>query len=195
MPDPIKKRKGLSPSGDIHLPSEHGNDYGKHPYDIPKSALEKFIVNQGFRRGTLVEEDIPYLEQYMHPDKDVLEKQELRPTKGGTSDLPYRHTENFIETYPNKTSRRVYNTNGLGNYKRDTSHPDYNSIFDRWDFETESPLFRDDTPITRTIGPSLDSMAKKFLQMAGKPYNVYERVPKESLYDRIPTKKFKKVAK
>ncbi len=194
MPDSASRKKGLAPSIG---PSD---DENTHPLDISESALEKFIKRQALSKGSLLDADMPYLEQYLHPDKDILPKQELRPTIGGTNDLPYRHAQKYTYNMPDMedTKKLVeksfsgepvdftkvkmvphsgFNTAGLGRYKFDTSHPDYDSIYDKWDFNTNAEMFRHDM-IPSIISPSVDYMTRKFLQMVGKPFNVYERVPK-----------------
>jgi hypothetical protein len=193
---------------DIPLHSDE-EKIGKHPIGLSESALEKMIKGVGTKKGTLIEADFPYLEQYLHPEHEILPKQELRPTIGTPHDLPYRHAYSDMQMRPDpkevedahtkfgkETIRsidytkmkhiptRIYNTVGLGSYKYDTRNPNYDSIHDVWDFDTKAHMYKserpEDEPMERTIGPSIDYLVKKFMKNVGKPYAVYERIPKNS---------------
>ena len=212
------QNKGISPSWwdkltdtrpkrteDIHLPSD--SDIGKHPIGLPESAIERLIKKYAKEKGTyLGNEDAPYLEQYLHPDYDVLPRQELRPTIGTPENIPYRHLHtkpvmgpdpeemkqaidkfakreiNTIDVSKMKqTLQNWNNTTGLGHYKFDQSNPNYDSIYDKWDFDTKTPLYKTrNLKEVGTIAPSLDAMIKMFMERVGKPYAVYERIPKNS---------------
>lgn len=147
-----------------------------HPSGLKESILESLIKSTANKRGYITAEDDPYLEQYLHPDYDILEPQSLRPTKNpGTKydKLPYRRVDQ---------GQTGYNTLGLGNFTYDSSNPAYDSIYDVWDFETNSPIagsrHKNKTGMESIIPSIEDFMAKEIMKRMGKPYQVYERVPK-----------------
>lgn len=59
-----------------------------HPKGERKGSVENLIKALGLRYGTLISNDIPYLEQYLRPESDVLPKTIPPPGRPGT--LPYR---------------------------------------------------------------------------------------------------------
>lgn len=194
-----KKKQGIRPSGDIHLPSKF--DIGRHPYDVEESPMEKMIKDVGRHGGTMLEEDLPYLEQYLHPGHKVLEDQPLRPTIGEALNIPHKKIPIEKQWMPDWSkwdpSKDVYsddlpqiereapNLGGLGKFKVSTEHPDYDSVYDVWDFKTDAPL-ASGVGMFNKAGEEIpnpwlnfkDWAAKKFLQRAGKPFAVYERVKK-----------------
>ena len=108
------------------------------------------------------------MEQYLHPEHDIIPKQSLRPSRlKNIPNMEFRHTakDGYHDTP---------NIEGLGRFT-DTQNKDYSSVYDIWDFETDSPLIgdQDSNPIIKF----LDYGAKKILQKAGTPYAVYERFP------------------
>jgi hypothetical protein len=189
-----------------------------HPSDIPETSAEKAIKNaHKFGIGSFLDNDLPYLEQYIHSDRDILDKQPLRPTikaSGKNENLDFRkpayqdievpNAEAQTKMYSDFSSgRSKFNNNallpkevyresdlhGLGRYKRDSSNPNYDSMYDVWDFNDE-PL----VPKGKIL-PSLDDIktwgATKFLQRAGKPFAVYERYPKGEMIDGTPRVRIK----
>jgi hypothetical protein len=82
---------------------------------------------------------------------------------------------------------QVRDTGGLGHYKLDQSNPNYDSIYDEWDFDTKAPLALNSIG-NSSILPTVENWAaKNFMQRVGKPFAVYERIPKESLNYPVTT--------
>jgi len=193
--DPISPSLGLwermfgpkKRTTDIHLPSDDELSKGDigywHPANVKETPFEKMIKKAGVEHGTLIPDDYPYFEQYMHSDKDVLPKQELRPVINGKIPHPedtFRHVARM--DYPGDRKPR-YDTMGLGNHFESTDNPAYDSIYDRWDFDTETPITTSDVLKTPDTFPFMtkEYLAKKVLQHLGKPFSVYERTPKGTL--------------
>lgn len=152
------------------LPEQYptGAPIGEHPAGLPESLMEKSIKGLGKSRGSLMPNDLPYLEQYLHPDYSVLERQSLRPTINP-------HGEDNLEYYKPTT------LSGLGGYKLDSSNPNYNSVYDKWDFDTDAPLVVGKDGKLSSIKSLFglpDYAAKQILTKAGKPFNVYDRLKK-----------------
>lgn len=152
---------------------------GGHPEGVSEGVVEQAVKMMGNKQGNLVENDNPYLEQYFHPDQDILERQDLRPTitSGKNENLPYRKLALDAAGESTNWDRVSHNLAGLGNYKVDGTNPNYDSVYDEWDFDTKTPLLGKET-----ILPSIQNyIAKTFMKNAGTPYAVYDRVPKYSL--------------
>lgn len=157
---------------------------GGHPVGVPESYAEQVIKGAASKWGNLVKEDDPYLEQYFHPNMDILEKQYLRPTKtsGKDEDLPYRKMAlsevEYEDPNPQFKPDVKLNFGGLGHYTFDNSNPNYSSVYDKWDFDTETPLYAGSEGV-RGILPSIyDYVAKQVMKKAGQPYAIYDRFPK-----------------
>jgi len=167
--------KGLSTKKDINLPLETIVPK-THPSDVEEGMIERVIKKSARARGAYLDEDEPYLEQYLHPDKDILEVQPDRPTIGKPDDLPHRKLHIIPSS---RYDDELYNVEGLGHFKYDKSNPKYDSVYDKWDFDTDSSMIDQRKP---EILPSLANIeswiAKEAMKRAGKPYTVYERVPK-----------------
>jgi hypothetical protein len=208
-----QQRKGLAPSWEIEpLPShdtripnvplyDEMEEQGPpptysaeildnpHPTDLEEGYLEKLIKYAAEKGNNYGNGDRLYLEQYLHPERDIIPKQNLRPTKNGigpSDNLEYRRM-------PEEEPMRVGNTelkrypivDGLGGYTLSEGDK-YNSIYDKWDFDTAAPLVRP-APWGKNkgiMGPVYDAAgwaAKKVMQNVGTPFHVYERYNKDEL--------------
>jgi hypothetical protein len=66
----------------------NNEDVEHHPKGERQGSVENLIKAIGIRYGTLVPDDFPYLEQYIHPESDVLRK--TKPPQSRRGSLPYR---------------------------------------------------------------------------------------------------------
>ena len=173
MPD--KRKSGIAPSEDVVR-----KHTGQHPAGMEEPPWEKMIKDVGKRRGTYLDPaDTPYLEQYLHPEHNILEDQPLRPTMlRNIPNIPFKKPFNW-QDFPSRGETGP-NVEGLGRFKLSTEHPDYDSIYDVWDFDTNSYLVRDRPGDWNTGLPMLSKewLTRKFMQYMGKPFAVYERYPK-----------------
>lgn len=183
-----------------------------HPKGKRVGVPEKAIRHLLTLSNNKALEDIPYLEQYFHPDVDILERTDLRPMSATPQEMVYRkvvdshripeRAQQLFQKASNEPTLshispedkakeagwRAFNEVGQlwGLGKHTSSRPDdkmaeilrsrgedpnYTSVYDIWDFFTDSSL--------STLGPTMDEMAKILLQKVGTPYAVYDRV-----YDR-----------
>jgi len=216
MPIVQKKPERISPNKgkDINLPLKGLPERfptgrkASHPAGLPESLRERLIKSEGLTTGTMHVDDIPYLEQYLHPEYEVLERQKLRPTKNprGTDNLEFfRPNREETEVYDQKDIDKLssdfrgnegqkqeaikkltkqpavaLNLQGLGNITS-SSGKDYDSIYDTWDFNTDTPLIRANTPGPKNIIERVpENIARSIMSKVGKPYHVYERIPKGS---------------
>jgi len=166
----------------------------QHPKDIREGLIEKLIKGIGAGYGDLAVDDIPFLEQYLHPDKDILPKTDLRPTKAKALNVPYRSIpENKIThayIHPDTKTASLFNvtskgieaepTRGLGHFTTSEA-PNYYSLYDVWDFNTASPLVRTEYEDSGKVKPAskLNALAKQIMQRVGQPYAVYNRIAKD----------------
>jgi hypothetical protein len=173
----------------------YDEDNQHHPKGERKGSVENLIKAIGLKYGTLVSPDMPYLEQYIHPDSDVLPR--TKPPQSRRGSLPYREP-----SYENG----VANIGGLGRFSRvnpkngkmlpvdangalndptallkewqNGADADYDHIYDVWDFDTNFGMLKDGAPTTRGGDAGLDSnlgseVAKRILRNAGSPYAIY----------------------
>ena len=147
-----------------------------HPIDLEEGIIEKLIKLAARKGGNYISRDGIYLEQYLHPEQDIIPKQPLRPAN--VKDMPDMEFRRVPERAPIEgTNYRLPNDEGLGHYTKSRGK-DYDSIYDIWDFNTESPLIGDpDEP--SMLSKAGNWVAKKVMQNVGTPYAVYERYPKD----------------
>ena len=137
-----------------------------HPIGVREGMMEKLIKTVG-EGNNFVGSDKIYLEQYLHPEVDVLPKQPLRPTQlSKMPNMEFRHVA---------SEHGVPNRAGLGSYVAGKGK-DYNSIYDVWDFDTPENLFGESDG--NYLTQAKNYLAKKVMQNVGTPYAVYERYPK-----------------
>lgn len=198
-----QKRKGLSPSWEIEpLPShprrpasfdipledpdvgpapimDPEKDY--HPTDMSEGLLEKLIKYAGNKGTNFKDNDNMYLEQYLHPERDIIPKQPLRPSGlSETPNIPFRRLPERMDrnTEDGPEGPDYYpNVIGLGNTTA-RKGKDYNSIYDVWDFDTTANLFGSKAERS-VLGQAGNWVAKKIMQNIGQPYAVYERYPQD----------------
>jgi hypothetical protein len=156
-------------------------DESHHPIDLKEGMLEKLVKLGTKLSGNYFDKDEIYLEQYLHPERDVIPKQTLRPRKGLVpSGMEVRR---LPEDEPMKvgghTLKRYPAVDGLGRYTKSRGDK-YNSAYDEWDFDTDSDLFSiqaGDSPLSSAANWA----AKKFMQNIGTPFAVYERYNKDEM--------------
>lgn len=205
---PIKPEPYLPPLNDVvtRIPPQKFRDIEQiglsdyHPGDAPEHYLEQAIKGIAEKQGSLIRRDLPYLEQYLHSDRDILPKQSLRPTIGKPLDITHRKPDYYRSDEPdldeiisdinsglNKDEllakhkgnlADILNVQGLGNYTWSKKDPRFNSLYDVWDFETDAPLFLGGA-MDKMIKSPLNWASEQFLQKVGKPYAVYERYSKD----------------
>lgn len=148
----------------------------RHPKDQREGSVERAIKSVGGNFGALIDRDQTYLEQYLHPDRDILPPTQARPTHVRPHPgVPYREPEygeqhrQHIGSRPRQTA----NVSGLGRYQEDTTSPGKTTAWDEsppvhdlWDFDTNSPLIGDSPSV-------LDPAVKVVLQQSGQPFAVY----------------------
>jgi hypothetical protein len=163
-----------------------------HPKNERRGSFENIVKFLGKNYGTLISPDLPYLEQYLHPESDVLPLTPKPSDRPGT--LPYRepHYEDpgiiregqFIPT--KDSDYQVVNREGLGAHSMvdATGYPspyggDY--VYDVWDFETPHGMLKDDYTGNSKPGVSAGELIKKVMQYVGKPYAIFgpERKPRK----------------
>jgi len=153
-------------------------DKNYHPMDVREGVIEKLIKYAAEKSGNFVGDDDVYLEQYLHPDKDVIPKQPLRPTRmKNPPDMEFRRVPEQLPLQENGTFRAP-NLAGLGS-SQFTEGKDFNSVYDIWDFDTKSRLIGDSDSKNPLVNAA-DWAAKKFMQNIGTPFAVYERYPKNT---------------
>jgi len=69
------------------------------------------------------------------------------------------------------------NTGGLGQFTT-TENDKYTSIYDTWDFDTDSRLVGSPAKANNPFYNAANWAAKKVMQNVGTPFAVYERIPK-----------------
>jgi len=146
-----------------------------HPTDLEEGILEKLVKFGASQGNNFMDEDRIYLEQYMHPDRDIIPRQPLRPTKGmgmgPSDDLVYRR---LPETRVGEHDYPMID--GLGGYTK--SYGDkYNSKYDVWDFDTSSNILEGSGGGKSPLASAGNWIAKKVMQNVGTPFKVYERYP------------------
>ena len=193
--DKVLEGRGIGPSSRImsqepepdkmpeQIPSKLYADH--HPKLMREGLVEKLVKYMGRNYGTLMPEDNEYLEQYLHPELDIIPKQRQRPTQlSKMPDMEFRRVPTEEANVLDKPAGFVPNAIGLGNYIKGEGK-DYNSAYDIWDFDTDSSLAattNDEHPEKTTFGKIADYAAKKIMQQVGTPFAVYERYPKEEKY-------------
>jgi len=135
-----------------------------HPNDIPEGILENLIKGIGRKLPILANHDYPFLEQFLHPEKDILPKRPLRPKY---TQIPEGMDVRGLPTTESGMPDLIY-IDGLGRYTSSRT-PEYNSIYDIWQI--------DDPEDTRLPQP-FSGLAKVLLNQVGKPFVVYERFEK-----------------
>ena len=160
-----------------------------HPKGEREGSVENLIKATGLKYGTLVSPDIPYLEQYFHPQSDVLEKSTTAPGRAGT--LPYRKPHYAEWEVPGLYSA---DTRGLANFgfvnpktgdtlpqvdKITDRKPGYSHIYDVWDFDSPSGVVKTAVGGDTKLGNLTGTLIKKFLKMSGSPYAIYGSELKE----------------
>jgi hypothetical protein len=165
----------------------------EHPKDERAGSVENLIKSLGMKYGSLVPPDLRYLEQYVHPNRDVLPKTEKPPGRPGT--LPYRE--------PDYSDTGKANESGLGAHgivNPETGYPEpwvetklgegavkhgppptSTHVFDVWDFKTPAGMIKDAFGGMSNTGDKLGELVKLLLQRAGKPYAVFG--PAEKPYE------------
>lgn len=145
-----------------------------HPKHEREGSIESLIKLIGTKYGTMMYDDLPYFEQYMHPNSDVLPK---TANPNPRSKLTYR--EPAYETYVPGVQKA--DTTGLGSFSRKpigevqvkmphgVAYFDNANVHDVWDFDTKAPMVdtNDDAPRSR-----LDGVVKLALQHSGTPFGV-----------------------
>jgi hypothetical protein len=152
-----------------------------HPIDLEEGMLEKLIKYAADKGENFADADRIYLEQYLHPERDIIPKQKLRPTQGGMSNdnLEYRRLpEEPPMKVGSETLKRYPMTDGLGNYTR-SKGKDYNSAYDIWDFDSPTNIIKNKS--TSPLSDAASWVAKKVMQNVGTPFKVYERYKKDEL--------------
>jgi hypothetical protein len=158
-----------------------------HPPDTREGIIESLIKGVGSRVGSLLGPDMMFLEQYLHPQKDILPKTAERPTRTREQKMDYRAIPDSMFDKANlnkyfsdsekpvldlslRTTKPPFEhpTMGLGGFTISEA-PDYYSLYDIWDFDTASPLH---------MGGIGDALTKLLLQRMGRPYAVYNRIQK-----------------
>lgn len=158
----------------------YDDDDQHHPKGERRGSVENLIKAIGLKFGTLVTPDMPYLEQYLHPNAEVLPPTSERPPFT-TPNIPFRKPH---------YSGGIVNDGGLGRYTRvnptdgstepSPMHPDLDKpqdfspdkthVYDVWDFDTDFGMTKD------TAGGAfrrLDPLIKELMKRAGQPYAVY----------------------
>lgn len=160
-----------------------------HPKDTKEGVIEWLVKTIGHKTDRIIPEDFPFLEQYFHPDKDILPKTDLRPTKATPQNMEYRTIPD--EWFDRAITRRnpkngkpitqlqkkdkfgyTNLSDGLGHYTSSET-PEYKSIYDVWDFN--SP-FDNTYADTRIINDVISAIMKR----VGKPFVIYNRIPKDN---------------
>lgn len=171
---------GRSPGNETPVVMNYEKDY--HPADMREGLIEKGIKWAAGKSGSSLGHDRVYLEQYLHPERDIIPKQSLRPTQlSNMPDMEFRRVP-YYQVIPGPNSKVTRpNTIGLGGHTKGET-PTYTSIYDTWDFDTKSPLVgnKESTGILPRVG---NWAAKKFMQNVGTPFAVYERTPKPPDYE------------
>jgi len=214
-----QKKKGLAPSWEIEpLPSHETSSKEKYPFNLPmydevkdepppimnsdkdyhptdmsEGVLEKLIKFAASKSGSSLRDDKVYLEQYLHPERDIIPKQHLRPSN--LKNMPNMEFRRVPDETPlaEMPDYRVPNVGGLGRATI-TNNKDYGSIYDIWDFDTDAQLIGNRNK-NGPLASAANWAAKKFMQNVGTPFAVYERIPKsqeDEDYDEFGQPKKKK---
>lgn len=159
-----------------------------HPKGEREGSVERLIKSLAPRLGTMVGNDFPYLEQYIHPNSDVLTKTKPPPFVKD-SKLTFREPSYDTGSINGENSGLHFaNTGGLGNYTQvdpkdgtrvssdyslfDT-HPtkaDLSHVYDTWDFDTAYGMMKDENhPSLRVLSP----LAREIMKRSGTPYGIY----------------------
>jgi len=152
-----------------------------HPMDLKEGIIEK-LVKKVANWGDYVDADRIYLEQYLHPERDIIPKQPLRPTRGAQGPQDNMEYRRLPHAEPMKIGPNEYKpyplADGLGKFIKSKGDK-YNSIYDEWDFNTNAKLFGEDE--SSPLSSAANWAAKKFMQNVGTPFKVYERFNKDEL--------------
>jgi hypothetical protein len=154
-------------------------DRDYHPADMREGLIEKGVKWASGKGGNYLGDDRVYLEQYLHPERDIIPKQPLRPTN--MRNPPNMEFRRVPDQTPLKElpDYRVPNVAGLGQYTT-TENDKYTSVYDTWDFDTKAKLI--DKQKMGFLGDAANWAAKKVMQNVGTPFAVYERIPKTPDY-------------
>lgn len=147
---------------------------------VSEAADKHPVLQKIFDSDTLVEEDLPYLKQFLNPDQTTLKPTTDRPVSltvaapGGwykpddyvVNELSQLKLKPGIidQLQPGGIKRLDYeNLGGLGNFTgsvgKDSHGKPYFSVYDKWDFES----------------PVISPLVNEVMKRVGQPYNVYEK--------------------
>ena len=157
-----------------------------HPEDIEEGFIEKMIKKYA-DNGNFNGADYIYLEQYLHPERDIIPKQNLRPTIGSVPEgMEVRRVPDMYSEFRDRPPSA--NIGGLG-FSTGSRGKDYDSRYDTWDFDTNTDLFWGKNGSFGggdTIQALKNYGAKKILQNVGTPFAVYERYPQDATSSQFP---------